>query len=585
VSGAGQPSPEAGVTTGKRTVFALLATFAAGVLTFFPALRSPYLLDDYLHQSMVDGNFPCKRGPFDLYDFVNDADRTIMIERGILPWWADPELKVRFFRPLSSLLLWIDHAVAGTYPFLLHLHSLAWWVAAVLAVRALFRHSFSPRVALLAMVIYALAPCHTLPLAWLANREVLVCITFGTLALTAYVRFREGRSLRHAAAATALFFVSMLGGEYALAFGGYVLAIELGRAHESLGQRMTGMLPFAVPAAGYLLVRGMLHYGTAGSGFYSDPLSVPGAYLATAPRRLLILLEDAWFSIDATTWSSSTPFWLLAAILVVGAAGLARPMRRVIARLEPAQRATATWMLRGSVIALLPTLAVVPSARLLGVSYLGVSALVALLLDHAWFPAQPEEGKGELLQLAAILLGFAHLVHGPATSWLVGRQFRDTGDEFSEHTKWFAKRLSDPENADVVLVRGLVGQFFVPFALDPHGKPPKRWRILTQTGHILLLRTDARSVRLTAPKDQSLFTTGPGNLFRSLDRPFRVGDEVRVPGMHVTIEELGEDGPRQALFEFDEDIEASKTVWFVENYDGFKDANLPTPGFGKPFDP
>ena len=78
------------------------------MLTFLPALRSPYLLDDYLHQSMVDGTFPGHRGPFNLYDFVNDTDRAVMLERGILPWWADPELKVRFFRPLSSLLLWID---------------------------------------------------------------------------------------------------------------------------------------------------------------------------------------------------------------------------------------------------------------------------------------------------------------------------------------------------------------------------------------------------------------------------------------------------------------------------------------------
>lgn len=555
------------------------------MLTFLPALRSPYLLDDYLHQSMVDGTFPGHRGPLNLYDFVNDTDRGVMLERGILPWWADPELKVRFFRPLSSLLLWIDHTLAGSHPLLLHLHSLAWWVAAVLAVRALFRRSFSKTTALIGTTLFALAPCHTLPLAWLANREVLVSLTFGTLALAAYVRFREQRTYRDGAVATALFLVSMLGGEYALAFGGYVLAIELGRRAESPWTRLSGMLPFVAPAVGYLLVRGMLHYGTAGSGFYSDPLSVPGAYLATAPRRMLILLEDAWLTLDAATWTSTTPLWVLASVFVVAALGLHRPIRRVLAHLDPAPRATATWMLLGSVIALVPTLAVVPSARLLGVSYLGVSAVVALLLEHAWFPAVPDTGKAEQLQLAAVLLGFAHLVHGPVTSWLVSRQFRDAAVEFSDHTHALASRLGDPSQADVVLIRGMVGQFFVPFALDPHGHPPKRWRILSQTGHVLVMRTDPRTVRLIAPKDQSLYTTGPGNLFRSLDRQLEVGDQVRVQGMTVTIEELGIDGPRQARFEFDEDIDTSASTWIVEDFDGFKDANLPAVGFGKPFDP
>ena len=39
--------------------------------------------------------------------------------------------------------------------------------------------------AALATVVFALAPCHMMPLAWLANREALVSFTFGLLGLVA----------------------------------------------------------------------------------------------------------------------------------------------------------------------------------------------------------------------------------------------------------------------------------------------------------------------------------------------------------------------------------------------------------------
>src|SRR5205814_1201042 len=119
------------------------------------------------------GNFPGERSPFNLYDFVNDADRAALLERGTLPWWTDPHLKLRFFRPLSSALIWAEHRVLGDGTFPLHVHSFLWWCAVVIAARALFQRVLAPRAAMLATIVFALAPCHALPIAWLANREAL----------------------------------------------------------------------------------------------------------------------------------------------------------------------------------------------------------------------------------------------------------------------------------------------------------------------------------------------------------------------------------------------------------------------------
>src|ERR1700679_1853792 len=113
-----------------------------GAIVFNPAIRAPLFLDDYFQTSMIEGTYPVARSPFELYDFVGDADRAVLMERGLLPWWSHPRITVRFFRPLSSALLYADHRLFGLHPLLFHLHSFAWWVVAALGARALFRRAF-----------------------------------------------------------------------------------------------------------------------------------------------------------------------------------------------------------------------------------------------------------------------------------------------------------------------------------------------------------------------------------------------------------------------------------------------------------
>ena len=580
----------------------LLLVLSIGVLTFLPALRSPFLLDDYLHVAMVDGTFPVARGPFDLYDFVSDVDRAVLLERGILPWWTHPQLTIRFFRPLSSALLWTSHRLLGAHSLLLHLHSLLWWGAAVVAAFALYRRAFSPRVALLAAAIFALAPCHAIPLAWLANFESLVSVTLGALGLAAYVRFRDDGRARTGLVATMCFALAMAAGEYALCFAGYVVAFELLRGRERWTRRALGLLSFALPTAGYLLARAVGHYGTVGSGFYTDPLGDPLGFVRTAPWRITALLADGWLTSDADTWGPDAPRWAMVLIVVALVALLIVPVRRVLSALPEAQRRAASWLLLGSPLSLLPVLAVAPSPRVLGISAIGLSSTVALVLDHAWFSGQnvadraapdsnapsaavTRSGAAQLTSLVALMLGFLHLVHGPVTSWLLSQQMRQSAIEFAEHADWLRARLPDPGSADVVVVRGWGGMFFGPFALDAHARPPKRWRILSQTGHVLVLRKDARTLELVAPEDRSLTSTGPGNLFRSHLAPLRVGDEIAVPGMRATVLETGPDGPRRVRYVFDRELEAKEVTWIAEGFAGFRDATPPPIGLGVPIEP
>ncbi|HEY8077463.1 MAG TPA: hypothetical protein VIF62_25230 [Labilithrix sp.] len=570
----------------RKTIRALfLAYIGACLLAFVPAVATPFFLDDFLHASMVEGTFPAHRSAFDLYDFVDDSDRAAMLDRGLLPWWTHPHLTIRFFRPLASALLWVDHRVFAANALPMHIHSLAWWVVAVLGARRLFARWLSPRAAMLATIIFAVSPCHAMPLGWLANREVLLSLAFGTFALGALARFRDDGRGRDAIAAFVLFALALLGGgEYALCFGGYVVAMEVVRRRDPLARRVASWLPFALPAAAYLLARARLGYGTAGSGFYSDPLHDPSAFLRKLPWRATALFADGWLTADANfleTWQK----WIVAGLVVAFAIGLYVSVRRAFAKLAPERRTTSTWLALGSLFALGPVLAVVPSLRLLGIAMLGIAPTVAVVLEHAWFPDGPEERSRDanIERLVAIALGFAHFIHGPMTTFLEARQLRKDASEFGARVAWIRERTHDPTTAEIGVVRGMAPAFFAPFGVDPRGRTPARWNVLAQCGHVLVLRKDTRTFELRVAENRSIYPAGDGNLYRSDDAPLRVGDVQSASGMTATILAVGPNGPTRVSIGLDED--PSRMLWLRDDTEELREAELPEPGFGAPFDP
>jgi hypothetical protein len=576
--------------TGRRRAWTgMTLLLGLGVVLFWPALRAPFFLDDYMQAAMVGGTFPSPRfGAFDLYDFVNDGNRALLYERGVLPWWAEPNLQIRFLRPLSSALLWVDHTVFAGSPLPQHVHSLLWWVATVFAARALYRRLLAPRVALMATILFALAPCHTFPIAWLANREALVSIAFGIPAFDAYLKWRDAGRLRHAALATGLFALSMAGGEYALCFGGYVLAFELVTGGQRLGRRALGLVPFVAPAVAYMFVRFALGYGAHGSGYYADPFLQPAQFLHAVPRRAAILLAEGWGGLHGLVFDDDTPSWELAVVVVAGVAVLAWPFRRMLEKLDEAPRRTAKWLLLGAHLSLIPVLAAAPAPRLLGPMLLGLAPAIALLLDQAWFPEVLPERRGgaEFFGLVALGLGFAHFVHGPATSWLMSREFLQSSERAMSRSAALAERRPESSGSEVLVVRGMFNSFILPFSLDAEGHPSKgRWRVLTQTGHVLALRRDARTVDLIVPPDKCLYPKGVANLFRADSSPIPVGATLRIPDARVTVLEVGPLGPRSARFVFDGDIDAPGRIWINDAIEGLEDVTMPPVGFGKPFDP
>jgi hypothetical protein len=169
----------------------------------------------------------------------------------------------------------------------------------------------------------------------------------------------------------------------------------------------------------------------------------------------------------------------------------------------------------------------------------------------------------------------------------VGRHFAGTAHDFAHHIDEVrAEMHEEPADAEVGVVRGMGGSFFAAFALDPRGVPPKRWRILAQTGHVLALRKDARTVEIIAPPGRAIFPGGSENLYRSERTRTATGDVLHVQGMKVSVLEAGPRGPRRVRYQLDDDLDHDPFVWITEDRSGaFRAATLPREGFGAPFDP
>jgi hypothetical protein len=237
------------------------------------------------------------------------------VEQGTAPWWSVPELHGTVLRPVASVLLWLDHVLAPGHPRLWHLHSLLWFGAAIVAFGLVARRMLPSSIALLAVVLFGCEAGVVSPLSWLANRCVLICFTFGLLAIWTHLEWRAPQSAtpkwmreRGPVIEGVLMALCIGAGEYGLAILAYLLAWEL-FVGTGMGKGFTARLiatarslvPALVPILAYLLAHKLLGYGTFGAEVYADPFHTPTGYLHWAVKRVPKLAAAGFWSVPAAT--------------------------------------------------------------------------------------------------------------------------------------------------------------------------------------------------------------------------------------------------------------------------------------------
>lgn len=546
----------------------VVLSLALSLWLFWPTLHDGLYADDFLAEAMLNGSFAVPRGPLDLFNFADGTTRDVSALKrlGSLPWWSPPDLRIAFLRPLSSALWHVDRALFGEHYGAYHAHSLLVFALLVIASAALYRKLLPSLPAALATLMFALDDSHHFPVVWLSNRGGIYASLFGVLALLAHLQWRTRGQLRYALLSAGAVCIALAFGEWALPMLAYIAAYELLGAEDSWRKRALALLPSALPAAVFLVLRAALQYGARGSGAYIDPGVDAKRFLFTVLHRIPTFVADMIWNTPSEWWDHGTPWrdailsrWLIPprvwaelpswhffqlALGVLGLAAIGFGLRFCAAGLSAAERRTVRWMLLGSLGALVPVVGSFASTRLTIAAFLGLTPLMALVLREV----------GRRLRAAARLrpLGFAGyylivlaIVHNQFYEPLQANVEAQV-DHYATASQWVLGAELDPAlvpKQRVILLAGseFTTTFYFAYIWAHHGRPlPAAYYPITST-------PCAHYVERVGPNELVLralggyyLESGAENMFRSPERIWReqestvLGDDVRITAEQVT---------------------------------------------------
>jgi hypothetical protein len=545
----------------------LFVSLLAVVLTS-TSLTVGLVVDDYFHRavllgSRIFGDF--LDSPMDIFCFLDgDPERTSrMVDLGFLPWWTCAGIKASFWRPLTVFTHWLDYHLWPEHPVLMHLHSLAWFAVAVALVTLLYRR-FMPSVGLagLAGLLYAIDDGHGMPVGFLANRNALLAVVFGVLALIAHDRWRREHWRAGAVLGPLLLALSLVSKEAGIATCAYLAAHALFFDRAGLRSRCLALVPYACVVIAWRAVWEYLGYGLAYSGPYVDPGSEPLRYALAVPKHAPLLLLGQWAFPPAESYlvlgfDKLLVLWLGAVgFLIVLTIALIPPLRR-----DPSARFWGTGMF----LSLLPACATFPADRLLFFVGIGAMGLLAQLLDGVFGKAswRPKSTAWRFIAKAlGLFFVFIHLIVAPIA--LPIRAAFPAGPKSTE--KYYVRVDLDPsvEDQDVVIVNppSILHAAYFLVEQEVAGKPvPRRMRLLAPgLQAVQIERTDERTLLIRPEK--GFLSWVFERLFRDEQLPWSVSERIELTGVTIEVMDLTADGrPAVVAFRFDARLEDPSLRW------------------------
>jgi len=541
-------------------------SLVAAIVLAVPTLGMGFLYDDYIHLIRLQGGeAPGSR--FDLFSFAlgDPTEMRRWVERGPYPWWTLPELKLAFWRPLSTALAVMDDRLFGRNALAWHLHSLVWYLGVVAAMGAMLRRVLPGPVGALALGLFAIDGGHTLTVGWIANRNALVAALPALVGLWLHLEGREARRGGVRLLALAGLGLGLLGGESALGVFAYVLAYEAVGAPGGMKERLRALAPVALLGGVYLVGYKLAGYGAWGSGSYMDPVGEPGRFLGAALVRIPALVGGLVLEVPTDLWSLDTrlrPALVGLGVLALGVLG--GSLRAAWPGLSPEERRHCRWLMLGAALSLVPVAATFPSNRLLLIPGLGGSVAVAAVLVGAW-RSRARGWRPRGLALGAGVLGLAHLVLAPLLWPVMSNGMRAMGTQAEDATRTLEGELDFqrlPQQRVVVLALPVstLGMY-LPVMMAERGMPrPEAWWTLSLSPHPhVLTRTGPNALELTLTEGR-FFTSEFESIFRDQEHALREGARVELPGLTARVLEADTQGPTRLGFTFDVPLEDPSLV-------------------------
>jgi hypothetical protein len=572
-----------------RTI--LFLSLGLGFAVSVPGIWTGLFVDDYAQVAVLEGKLPIATS-YDLFRFhmTDPVTKLQDFSKGPMPWWTLPELRLGFFRPLSSALIVADHALFGHWHIGSHLDSILWYLALIGTWGLLLRRIVpagpsSPAfgtVAALALIIFSMNEANWFPVLWLANRNALVSTMPVLLGILAHIRWREDRWIPGLPLSLLGYAVGLSGGETAVGVMAYLAAYECFAGPGKFPGRLMAALPAVLVGAVYFAAYRALGYGAFGSGSYIDPVSEPLAYLAHMPGRILGLLAGVLLHCPADLWVFQ--IWMRPVLAGVGLCAVllfAYMLRVSWPAFGPAQRRALKWLIPGIPLALLPVASTFPASRLLLVSNLGASLLVASLLVHWWESGKAGVRQGSVFSGACWYLAVVSLVIAPVV-WPLQSAAMTAFGHLAKKT-YLSAELDDArvagQRAVLLVAPDPLTCIYPPIIRLVGGRPvPRAWLALSTAPHDHRITRTAGNRLEVEVLGGSMLETQFEQLMRSPSRPLLPGQKISLGDVTVTVLETKGAGPTKVAFEFDRPLEDPSLCFLVWKNHGLRKATLPDVG-------
>jgi hypothetical protein len=516
------------------------------VLLQAPSVNTGWVADDHLQRIIMRPERGLQGLPdsrLDLFTFAKSPERNrLLMDQGVFPWTADENVRLAFFRPLSSLTHMIDpSALVG------HLHNLLWFALALVAAAFFFRRFLGATpdtkwIAALALTLYAVDDARGPTVSWIANRNALCALALALPSLVFHDRWRKDGWRPGAVLGPLCLALGLFAGESALATCAYLFAYAM-----HLDRRRIGTLvPYALVLVVWMVLYQKLGYGASGSGVYLDPARAPVAFLRALPSRLSLILLGQF----ALPWSDFAELYRylsprLANVMAVVAAGelaLGFWLIRPLLRTSPAARFFTT----GLFLAALPICATFPADRLLSFVGIGSMGLIALVIA----------GRQNRI-LAGILIAI-HLVLAPPLAALRSRSMTTVSRPLDHANDTLPEGLAGKTLVIVNPPSDILTGYLQIMRDSLHQPRPKYLRALAAgTSSVEVERPDANTLLVTPAR--GFVENITEHMLRGDDRPIT---RVSLTGMTAEVTARLPDGrPSQVRFTFDTPLDDPSFVW------------------------
>ena len=567
------------------------AIIGLSLLLASPSLASGIAGDDYFHRILLKGiQLPGVHGrPLDLFVFStgDPAIGRAQQQVGMLGWWADPEVKLAFLRPISALTHALDYALWPEHPVYMHVQSLAWFGASLILLFRFYRRFETPWVACLALLLYGIDDAHGFAISWIANRNALVALVFGLIVLLLHDRWRRDNQRWAAPLGILVFLGALLAGESAIAVTAYLFSYALFLDRQAWRSRLGSLIPYAIVVVVWRLVYSALGYGAEGSGLAIDPARSPLTFAAAIVERWPVLLtaQLAFPAADLWVFYAVVAKWLPALVrgwTLIAVAGFCVVFWPLLVRDSKAR----FWAL-GAALSALPACAQVPNDRLLffcGVGAMGLLArfFVAVLeRDPSVWTA-----RGRRVYTAVVAVAF-FAIHVPFAAYAFplrvqgvadARAMLGRADQAIPDTPEVEKQSVILVNTPADAVAGYLPMLRAAFGR--HRPRHLRW-LATGASPVRLERIDATRLRVI-PEDGFLFQKLE-LMQRSPERLMPLGHRVELGDLTITIVRLTQDlRPAEVEVTFREPLESPSILWFEWARGGFRP--FPSSGRGRAHD-